>query len=225
MQESTEWTWPCLRKERLLFLKHYRMWKFVSHFTVQNFPSKLNHVYKKGESRKYLLASSAEHQSHCSVRFIMWLLFLISVCFDICCSFPPLCSSEYSQVKQTWLIASAFSVLYCCSNVFSSILIVFFHAHVLFCPSPCMSLKTEEGESGEVRYRALYAPVKPNRVLANGMQAHNALHSSNSRRQNSFDSVECPALGALSSSAACLPPSPFSSPDTIYLEIYAEMCC
>lgn len=79
---------------------------------------------------------------------------------------------------------------------------------VLLCPSPCMSMKTEEGESGEVRYRALYAPVKPNRVPANGMQAHNALHSSNSRRRNSFDSVECPAPGALSSLAACLPPYP-----------------
>lgn len=52
--------------------------------------------------------------------------------------------------------------------------------------------------------------MKPNRVLANGMQAHNALHSSNSQRRNSFDSVECPAPGALSSSAACLPPSPVS---------------
>lgn len=73
-----------------------------------------------------------------------------------------------------------------------------------------MPAKTEEGDSREVRYRALYAPVKPNRVLANGMQAHNALHSSNSQRRNSFDSVECPAPGALSSSAACLPPSPVS---------------
>lgn len=75
---------------------------------------------------------------------------------------------------------------------------------------PACLAKTEEGDSGEVRYRALYAPVKPNRVLANGMQAHNALHSSNSQRRNSFDSVECPAPGALSSSAACLPPSPAS---------------
>ncbi|KAE8300924.1 B-cell lymphoma/leukemia 11A [Larimichthys crocea] len=33
--------------------------------------------------------------------------------------------------------------------------------------APCMSAKIEEGESDEVRYRALYAPVKPNRVLAN----------------------------------------------------------
>ncbi|KAG8015131.1 B-cell lymphoma/leukemia 11A, partial [Nibea albiflora] len=33
--------------------------------------------------------------------------------------------------------------------------------------TPCMSAKTEEGEGDEVRYRALYAPVKPNRVLAN----------------------------------------------------------
>lgn len=46
------------------------------------------------------------------------------------------------------------------------------------------------------------APVKPTGVLTNGMQAHNALHSSNRRRRNSFDSVECPAPGALSSSAA-----------------------
>lgn len=52
--------------------------------------------------------------------------------------------------------------------------------------------------------------MKPNHVLENGMQAHKALHSSNSQRRNSFDSVECPALGALSSCAACLPPSPVS---------------
>ena len=91
------------------------------------------------------------------------------------------------------------------------IFIVFIQAvFVPFCPAPCMSAKTEERHSGEVRYGALYAPVKPNRVLANGMQAHNALHSSNSQRRNSFDSVECPAPGALSSSAACLPPSPVS---------------
>lgn len=91
------------------------------------------------------------------------------------------------------------------------IFVVFFRAvFVPFCPAPCMSAKTEEGESGEVRYRALYAPVKPNHVLANGMPAHNALHSSNSQRRNSFDSVECPAPGALSSSTACLPPSPVS---------------
>ncbi|KAK5899853.1 hypothetical protein CesoFtcFv8_009282 [Champsocephalus esox] len=84
----------------------------------------------------------------------------------------------------------------------------------------------KRGKAGEVRYGALYAPVKLNRVPANGMQAHNALHSSNRRGRNSFDSVECPAPGALSSSAACLPPSPprFCSPDAIYLEIYAEMC-
>lgn len=88
---------------------------------------------------------------------------------------------------------------------------VFIHVlFELFCPALCPSAKTEEGDSGEVRYGALYAPLKPNRVLANGMQAHNALHSSNSRRRNSFDSVECPAPGALSSSAACLPPSPVS---------------
>lgn len=83
-------------------------------------------------------------------------------------------------------------------------------ADVLLCSAPCMPAKTGEGDIREVRYRALYAPVKPNHVLANGMQAHNALHSSNSQRRNSFDSVECPAPGALSSSAACLPPSPVS---------------
>lgn len=73
--------------------------------------------------------------------------------------------------------------------------------------SPCAC----EGVSRrEVRYEAPYAPVKPDCVPANGMQAHNALHSSNSGRRNSFDSVECPAPGALSSSAACLPLSPLS---------------
>lgn len=90
------------------------------------------------------------------------------------------------------------------------IFIVFIHS-VMCCSVrlPACPQRLKRG-SREVRYRALYAPVKPNRVLANGMQAHNALHSSNSQRRNSFDSVECPAPGALSSSAACLPPSPVS---------------
>lgn len=68
----------------------------------------------------------------------------------------------------------------------------------------------KEKERGEVRYRVLYAPVKPNRIPANGMQANNALHSSNRRRRNDFDSLECPAPGALSSFTACRPPSPVS---------------
>lgn len=74
----------------------------------------------------------------------------------------------------------------------------------------CMSAETEEWDSGEVRHGAQYAPLKPNHILANSMRAYNALHSSNSQRRSSFDSVKCPAPGALSSSAACLPPSPVS---------------
>lgn len=87
----------------------------------------------------------------------------------------------------------------------------------LCCPFLCdvcdvlsISLHVKEEEGGEVRHGALYAPVKPNRVLAYGMLANNALHSSNSRGRNGFDSVECPAPGALSSFTACWPPSPVS---------------
>lgn len=98
-----------------------------------------------------------------------------------------------------------------------------FHvAFLMFCPSSYMSVKTCSG--GEVRHRGLYAPVKPYRVLANGMQAHNALHSSNSRRRNSFDSVECPAPGALSSFAACLPPSPVSLLLMLSIERFMQKC-
>lgn len=78
------------------------------------------------------------------------------------------------------------------------------------CDGLSISPHVMKEERREVRYRALYAPVTPNRVSANGMQANNALHSSNSQRRNGFDSVECPALGALSSFTACRPPSPVS---------------
>lgn len=159
---------------------------------------------------------------------------------------PPLCGADSSK---TWARFNSDTPLVCRSAPFTSPPPTrppghqpgssSFSLMCCFVPPP----KEAEEERGGLRREArsgagpFYAPVKPTGVLTNGMQAHNALHSSNRRRRNSFDSVECPAPGALSSSAAATarlhhpaspPPSPpascRSSPDAIYLEIYAEMC-
>lgn len=66
---------------------------------------------------------------------------------------------------------------------------------VLLCPH---FLPVCEGRGKALRSdtSSCRAPVKPKRTSQeNGMQAHNALHSSTRQRRNSFDSVECLAPG------------------------------
>lgn len=66
---------------------------------------------------------------------------------------------------------------------------------VLLCPH---FLPVCEGRGKALRSdtSSCRAPVKPKRTSQeNGMQAHNALHSSTRQRRNRFDSVECLAPG------------------------------